>query len=129
MIGKAIANLLTTHAGLTAIVPSERIFPYVINENTALPAIIYSIDTLTSDYSKDGWVGDSFSFSVTTYSDDYLILQNIVREVRDAMELWKGTTQGITLGRIELGGMLEGFNLAEGVFVNKLTFNVYITGI
>lgn len=128
MIGKAIASLLTSYAPLTGLVSAADIYPYVINENTDLPAIIYTIDSVVPEYDKDGWVGDDVTFSVTTFDDDYAVLQSIVSQVRNALEWKRGVTEGITLGLIRQAGFLEGYNINENVYVNRLTFNVYVTG-
>lgn len=128
MIGKAIASLLTSHTALTALIPEERIFPYVLNENTPLPAIIYTIDTVSAYYSKDGWANDEVVFSVSTFSDDYARLQDIANEVRNALEWESGTVAGITLNKIRQQGLIEGFSISENVYVNRLTFNVIVNG-
>lgn len=124
MIGKVIKSLLVANTDLIALVPEVSIFPYVMNENTALPAIVYTIDSAAPDYTKDGWVGDEMSFSVISMSDNYNTLQSIVPEIRAALELEKGTIEGITIERIYMSGMAEGFNLTESVFMNRLTFTV-----
>lgn len=128
MIGKAIAHLLTSHTALTALVPVDNIYPYVINENTVLPAIIYTIDAVNTDYTKDGWAGDDVTFSVSSFSDDYARLQDIANEVRTALEWEYGVVAGISLNKIRLQGLLEGFNISENVYVNRLTFNVIVNG-
>lgn len=127
MIGKIIASLLTDNVALTTLVNGSNIYPYVINENTLLPAIIYTIDSLETGYDKDGWVGDICTFSVVSFSDNYSTLQNIVLQVRSSLELMKGTIEGITIDRIELEGLTEGYSIAENCFLNKLTFSARIT--
>ena len=127
MIGKAIYNLLSTNATLIALVPATKIFPYVLNENTDLPAIIYTIDTLEPDYTKDGWVLDDITFSVTSLSNDYDTLQSIVAAVRDALEMISGTIVGTTIiQHIHVSAMIEGYSITEDVFANKLSFNVNV---
>jgi hypothetical protein len=124
MIGKVIKSLLVTNIDLIALVPEDSIFPYVLNENTALPAIIYTINGLESDYTKDGWTWDDITFSVISLSDNYNTLQSIVYQVRTALELKYATVEGIVIEKIYLTGMDEGFNLVENVFMNRLTFTV-----
>ena len=126
MIGKVINTLLTANAGLTALVPAVRIFPYVMNEGTPLPAIIYTIDSLTPEYDKDGWNEDEVSFSVVSFSGDYANLQSIVQQVRAALEGKRGTSNGITYHKIYLSNQTEGYNTTEDVFLNKLTFRVIV---
>ena len=123
MIGLSIAKLLKAHQALVpGLVLSDSIFPYVANENTPLPIIIYTIDGMDSLYTKDGWVGDEISFSVISLSEDYASLQSIVKEVRNALLMEKDTYTR----RFETVGMQEGFSITENVFMNKLSFQVKI---
>ena len=128
MIGKAIVSLLNANEDLLALVPAANIYPYVINEDTSLPAIVYTIDSLAPEYTKDGWVGDECVFSIISFSDNFSSLQDISMEVRTALELESGTNGGITTERIYLTGQSEGYNITENVFLNRLTFSTIITG-
>ena len=124
MIGLYIAYLLKQNTALTALVPAGNIYPYICNENTQLPAIIYSIDSLTPEYTKDGWVLDDCAFSVESFHEDYTKLQAVVLQVRKALELKSGTYSDMTIWRILLVGQDE-----EGYmdgFSNKLHFEVKI---
>jgi hypothetical protein len=122
MIGKAIATLLKENTALIALVPEVNIYPYVINENTQLPAIIYTVDNLDTVYDKDGWCQDDWRFSVISFSDNYSTLQNIVEQIRLSLELKRGIEEGIYFKQIYLTGQSEGYNISEDVFMNKLTF-------
>lgn len=122
MTGIIIADLLTKSEPLLALVPESSIFPYVADENTPLPLIIYTIDTVVPEYSKDGWIGDMVGFSVMSFSEDYAILQAIVLEVREALELeYDAKSQ-----RIILTGQQEVYNINEDVFMNRQSFSVLI---
>jgi len=124
MIGKVIKSLLIANADLLALVPEASIFPYVLNENTALPAIMYMIDGSSPEYTKDGWAYDEVSFSVISMSENYNTLQDIVIQVRDALEWKRGDFDDITIEWIRVSGLSEGFNLTENVFMNRLSFTV-----
>ena len=126
MIGKVITSLLKANVDLLALISADNIYPYIINEGTSLPAIIYTVDSLVPGYCKDGWVGDEYMFSILSFSDDYAILQQIVDEVRNALELEKGVTEGIGYERICLTGQSEGYNITENVFLNRLTFSTVV---
>lgn len=128
MIGKAIYKMLTDHTDLTDIVPANKIFAYIINEDTQLPAIIYTIDDVVADYSKDGWVQDKIGVSVTCYATTYSQLQTIAMEIRDALEWQQGTVEGITISGSRLVGVTEGFHFTETVYVSSLTFLFTIKG-
>lgn len=126
MIGKVVRSLLDDSAALVALVPVARMFPYVLNEDTALPAIVYTIDSVFPEYQKDGWAYDKCVFSVVSLSTDYAALQEIVAEVRAALERKHGTVETIDIGWIYMRGQTEGFSLTDNVFFNKLTFDVNI---
>jgi hypothetical protein len=124
MIGKTIKSILVNNSALTTLVPAVRMFPYVMNEDTVLPAIIYTISSLTPEYSKGGWALDNIEFSVHSFARDYASLQSIVAAVRTALELNRtgSGTQGI--GPILLTGMEEGYDQVADVYGNKLEFTV-----
>lgn len=126
MIGKVIMSLLSDSVALTALVPATKMFPYVMNENTALPALVYTIDNVSPEYDKDGWTHDQCTFSVVSFSADYSTLQDIVAEIRDALERQHGTVESIDIGWIYMRGQTEGYSPGDDVFLNKLTFDVNI---
>jgi hypothetical protein len=80
MIAKTINTLLTGGSSLVTLV-GTKIFPYVMNENTELPAIVYTVDSLSPEYTKGGWSGDYIQFSVHSFSKSYTELQNVVDAV------------------------------------------------
>jgi hypothetical protein len=120
-IGIAISGLLKANAALLALVNTDSIFPYVANPDTALPLIVYRINSLDAEYDKDGWVGDECTFSVECVSDDYSNLQLIATEIRAALELKKYTGTD----RIEMTGMEEDA-FQNGIFTNTLSFTYRI---
>ena len=126
MIVKVIKSLLDSNGDLNDLVPINNRYPYVINEGTSLPAVVYTIDSLSPEYDKDGWVLDTIEFSVVTFSNDYSSLQDIVAQVRLALELEKGIVEDITIERIYLTGQAEGYNIDENCFLSKLTFVVEV---
>jgi len=126
MIGKLVNYLLSNSAGLTALV-SNKIFPYVINEDTLLPVVIYTIDSLDAIYDKNRWVSDEFKVSVKNYGSDYTQVENVAYQIRLALENKQGRINNITCNRIELTGQEEGYEMTEGVYYNKLIFNIIVT--
>jgi hypothetical protein len=126
MIGLVINHLLNANAALLALVDTANIYPYVRNPNTALPAIVYTIDSVDPIYDKDEWVDDECTFTVQTGCVDYAILQSIALQVRVALEGKSGTAHSITYQKIYMTGQTEeGF--LDG-FTNTLTFKIVITG-
>lgn len=123
MIAKTIKSLLAGESTLTALI-GTKIFPYVMNEDTSLPAVVYSIETLTPEYNKGGWALDRIDFTVHSFSDNYVELQNIVGAVRTALELKRTGAGTEDINRIYLSSQDEGFDNEAGVFFNKLSFKV-----
>lgn len=126
MIGKTIKALLTGNSTLTALVAATKIFPYVMNEDTDVPAIVYTIDSLEPEYTKKEWVLDNISFTVTSFHRDYGSLQAIVTAVRGALELNSTGSGTQDINRIYLSGLEEGYDISGDVFYAKLTFNTKI---
>jgi len=125
MIGKTIKSLLAGDATLVALV-GTKIYPYVMNEDTTMPAVIYTIDSLLGVYTKREWANDEISFSVYSFSKDYAQLQSVVSAVRGALEL-KSTGSGTQdINRIYLAGQDEGYDNMADVFYNKQSFTVTI---
>jgi hypothetical protein len=126
MIGKTIKALLTGNSTLTALVTATKMFPYVMNEDTDVPCIIYTIDSIEPEYTKKEWVLDNISFTVTSFHRDYGSLQPIVTAVRGALEL-KSTGSGTQdINKIYLRGFTEGYDNGADVFYTRLTFQVKI---
>jgi len=126
MIGKVITTLLKANTDLTDIVPGDRIFPYIMNEKTPLPGIIYTVEDIDPQYTKDGLHNDICSFTVASVSDNYNQLQDIVYQVREALETEQGTFSGVQIKRIIMTGQDEAFSIQENVFINRLRFSTSI---
>ena len=123
MIAKTIKSLLAGESTLTALI-GTKIFPYVMNEDTSLPAVVYSIDSVTPEYTKGGWALDRVEFTVHSFSGSYDELQDVSGAIRTALELKRTGAGTEDINRIYLSGQDEGYDNEAGVFFNKLTFNV-----
>lgn len=128
MIGKVITKLLTDNTDLTDLVAADKIYPYIINEDTPLPAIVYRVQSMTPEYTKDGWVKDDCVFVVESFDENYNRLMEISYQVRDALELKRGTEKETMFGRITCTDQEEGYFLSENVYMNRLSFRVDIMG-
>ncbi len=129
MLGKVITHLLKEHGDLTDLVPGARMFPYIVEEETQLPCLVYEITAIVPEYTKDGWVMDRCTFNVRNFSGKYENLQDIKLQVREALELKKGTFKGVTIQRIQVTGQtFEGYNFFENCYETGFTFSVNIIG-
>ena len=124
MIGKTIKSILAGNAALTALVPAIKMFPYVMNEDTVLPAIVYTINGLSTEYSKGGSMTDDIEFSVHSFHNSYDDLQDIVSAIRTALELNQTGSGTQDISKIILTAFEEGYDQGANAFWNKLTFNV-----
>lgn len=125
MIGKTIKTLLAASSTLTTLV-GTRIYPYIMNPDTTLPAIAYSIDSLEPEYNKKEWATDTITFSIHCFSKDYAQLQSVVSAVRTALELKLTGYGSQDINRIYLRGQDEGFNLDEDAFYNRQIYELKI---
>jgi hypothetical protein len=120
-IGTLIVDFLTGSGTLLSLVPETSIYPVVANEDTPLPFIVYNHSIDSVEYEKDGWAYDACSFSVAVISNDYANLQDIITEVRAALEL-KRTSDTL---RIQLTGTDE-IEWVDGMFGQKMNFDIII---
>ena len=125
MIGKAITNILTSDAALTVLV-GNKIYPIVIALDTALPAVVYAVDSIEPVYTKDGWAYDTCTFKVTSYAKDYAGVQDVAEAVRAALELKSGTFAGSTVSKIYMTGQEEYYQLDAEVYITRLSFTTKI---
>jgi len=128
MIGKTISALLKADATLVALVSND-IYPYVMNPETDLPAVVYTIDEVEPSYAKNEWAQDDISFSVFSFAKDYSGLQDTADAVRGALELKQTGTGTQEISRIYMTGQEEGYDGESDVFycrmIFKLKVNVY----
>jgi hypothetical protein len=124
MIGKTIISLLNV-SGVTSIV-GTRIFPYVMEVDTATPAVTFTIDSLIPEYDKAGWCHDDIVFGIHCFCKDYDTLQNLVAATRAALELKSTGSGSQDIGRIYLTGQKEGYNISEDKYYNRQTFKLKI---
>ena len=125
MIGKTIKSLLTADVTLAALV-STKIYPYVMNEDTDLPAVIYTIDSLQPVYTKSGWGYDDIGFSVYCFAKDYAVLQSVVSAARGALELKNTGYSTQEINYIYMTGQEEGYDNGADAFYNKMNFSVIL---
>jgi hypothetical protein len=119
MTGITIKLLLVANDALMVLVPETSVFPYVANEDTPLPFIVYTNIKGLPDYDKNGLVGDEFTFDIYSLHNDYAKLQAVIVQVRAALELKTATnTQRILLTEYSETG--DG-----NIWISKQSFSTY----
>jgi len=126
MIGKAISTILSSYTNLTDIV-SNRIYPILAKAGTNLPLIEYTVDTITPEYTKAGWIGDDVDFSVISTALSYKLANELATEVRNALEETSGLQNGITIQKIYMDGFTEDFDLDGDSYIINLRFRTRVT--
>jgi len=125
MIGKTITTILTGDSATTALV-SNRIYPILMEEDTSLPAIIYTVDSIESDYSKTEWANDFVSFQVKMFDKSYSGVNTLASAVRSALERTAGTYSTTIIGQILLNGYTEEYDLSGDTYIITLNFRTHV---
>jgi hypothetical protein len=125
MIGVIIGGLLDDSVTLSALV-NDRIYPYAIDEDVALPAIIYKIDSTIPTYTKDGREYDISNISVIAFATSYKTVLDITAGIRQALELYKGGYSGsqIVINSSRIESISEGYDFENNVYTTQTTFEV-----
>jgi|TARA_R110000823_G_scaffold242437_2_gene366886 hypothetical protein len=85
-IGKAIYNILSTTGNVSALV-GTRIFPNVAPQTTALPFIIYDVNGVQPNDTKDGVSTlDTNDVMISCYSETYSQASDLAKKIRIAMD-------------------------------------------
>lgn len=97
MLGKGIYNLLTTDAGVSALV-GNRVFPAVMEQGVTMPAICYTIISAgrISALIQDTDLVETL-VQVDCYSETYPQARDVHQAVRAAMQRYQGTNAGIVI--------------------------------
>jgi len=125
MIGKVIHKLLSEDTAINTVV-GTKIFPLVMSYETTRPSLLYVVDSVTPQYTKDGWAGDMCSFKVTSYADSYKEAIELAFAVRIALEFATGDIEGVGVEKIYMRGREEYYQFDADVYIIRLNFEVKI---
>lgn len=131
-IGKYIYSVLAADAGVSALV-GTRIYPVMIPQTSAFPAIVYIVSTTPKDKQKDK-VSDkdiesvSFTFFADYQqgADAYTKTTGIDAAVRTALDFVEGTAAGVTVVACHYDGSKDVFN-EERMLIGKEANYTFIT--
>ena len=118
-VNKYIYNILINDEIIKGIV-SNKIYPLVAEESTTFPFVIFRKNNVNTEYSKDGSVRDSVSFSVTAIAVDYITTIDIAERVRELLE----NKRNNYFNRITLESVTEDY--MDNAYVQELTFTAKI---
>lgn len=123
MIGLVIAELLTNSTALTTLVGSN-IYPYAIDEDANLPAVVYMIKSIVPEYDKDCRNRDINTVEIVSFHTSYKKCLEISNEVRKATELQNGTIAGITVAQIRVSSISEGLDIDNNIYFSKIELTI-----
>ena len=101
MIGKLIYARLSTASNITAII-STNIYPDITPQNVDYPFIVYSIiDSNPVDF-KDGQSNlEEIDLQIDVYTQNYDTTQNLSNLIRNRLDRFVGTVEGIEVQTIK----------------------------
>jgi hypothetical protein len=101
MIGKLIYARLSTASNITAII-STNIYPDITPQNVDYPFIVYSIiDSNPVDF-KDGQSNlEEIDLQIDVYTQNYDTTQNISNLIRNRLDRFVGTLEGVEVQTIK----------------------------
>lgn len=119
MINKAIYYILSNDDPVTALV-EDRIFAVTAPENTVVPLVVFARDSVDPIYTKSGHEADRSSVTILIFSKIYDESIQILKAVRNALELVKGEFNGISIASSRVTGIDEGYDLEADTYYQTL---------
>ena len=123
---KVIYSILINDPNITQYV-GNKIFPVVVpdkdnsGENIDYPLLVMIRSSIEPEYSK-GCVSNISTVSIYCFSTQYYESVDMAIAVRDALEFYKGTVDGITISQCRLISASEDFT--ENAYSQLLTFEI-----
>jgi len=107
---QAIVDILENDANVSAVV-DDRIFPIFIPQEKKLPAITYErIDTDPMDTKSGASTLDVPLLDIDLWGKDFKVLKDLAKDVRNALERFSGTRQGIIIQSIQFDNEIQAFS-------------------
>lgn len=127
MIEESLFDYLTSYAALAALI-GTRLYPIIIPENKAHPAIAYQLldgDEGETHQGSDGMFYDDFQFTVQDKTHEGLLAA--CAALRAAMKAWKGTSGSYTVIRAARSLEVDGSKSESGIYVRRIQYSVQYT--
>lgn len=122
-IGKFIRARLTGNATVTGLV-GNRIFPVIMPQNAAYPAIVYTITGEPKDQSHTGAGSiDQITVNFNIWGDDYDVNEEIFAALRAALDYVPGTAGGETVQGVRIGTWRDGIDESLEHFLRTVAYH------
>ena len=101
MIGKLIYGRLSTDSNITAIVGTN-IYPDITPQNVDYPFVVYTATNSTPVDYKDGQSNlEEINLQIDVYTQNYDTTQNLANLIRNRLDRFVGTVEGIEVQTIK----------------------------
>ena len=100
-IGKVLYSLLSADSALTTLMGTNKVYPSFAPDKTEFPFIVYKTRSADPIVTKNG-IADNVTFIgyINIYSKKYDTLREISEAVKNAINNYNGTVEGVTVKRI-----------------------------
>ena len=123
MIGKLIYSRLSTDGSITAYV-GTKIYPDITPQNVQYPFVVYTIvNSLPVDF-KDGQSNlEEITLQIDVYTQSYDDTQDLVNLIRNRLDRFTGTAEGIDVQTIKyMSSDSQVFNAELSVYWMSIDF-------
>lgn len=121
---QAIVDVLENDADVSAII-GDRIFPLVIPQEKALPAITYErVDTDPNDTKSGASTLDGDLIDLDLWGKDFAVLKDLAKKIRTTLDRFSGTRQGIIVQSIQYQNQVVGFSAEKNIYHLIQTYKV-----
>ncbi|NBQ51568.1 MAG: DUF3168 domain-containing protein, partial [Marivivens sp.] len=124
--GKAVYGILSANSGVTDIVGTN-IFPEIAEQETAVPFIVYQLQSVDPDDTHDGPSKlDEVRFEFLCYADSYNAAADLGVAVRAALDRVSGTYNGVHVESIQFNDVDVNIEYDPRRYSQVLTFTFRI---
>ena len=124
-VGKVIYNLLSSNSALTTLMGSNKIYPSFAPDKTEFPFIVYRTRSADPIVTKNG-IADNVVFVcyINIYSKKYDTLREISEIVKDTINNYVGTVDGVKVKRIGYLDEEEFFDFDIDIHFLELSYRI-----
>jgi|TARA_R100000084_G_scaffold109442_1_gene76891 hypothetical protein len=96
-IEKAIRTVLLANSDVTDLI-STRIYPYMRQQSSALPAVVYSLDNTEPEHSLNSTLNlTRATLTFECYSKSYGEAKDVAAKIKSVINGYSGTSEGIEI--------------------------------
>lgn len=124
MIEDVLYSLLKNDATVAGLV-GDKIYPYMADENIALPYIVYEETGNEPTNTKQGISDlDTISVNIESYAGSVLDLNTLRAAVRSKLERFNGIVGTKNIDTITFRGESNGYSLENRIYLNIQQFTI-----